>query len=423
MNLRKIAPAMLAAVLSILAVATTARADDASDPLAQSQKILEAQLKALGEVLSPELQQSLSASQQSWTAYRDQQCAFELKFAQEQGRTRFKESEGREAGCVARFNQQRLQQLQQNLNTLMQMLGRPPSFTDGMNEGDYLPKNCRLTGLPDKFEVHAVGIYAGTEPADVRLGTGNHEAKGATVVVNKPGVPVVLVLMGYDPVVWHVSWTKDTKIAAVIVGSTYKQAVLGIDKATPLQVYSNEDHTACGSFYAYTANQGLTRANDRIKAITGQEMMDLINKPTNGRFIVGPETGIDFDRLIDSPERKLEDYGAIEAPSGVRGLDALIGQGKLRHATKADFDAFIDKASAPYRKLNPTLTVKLPFMPIERSYVVLAPVDLPPGLSGSTSMFFFVPDGVTAPTGANGSFLLMMSTGACLMGGTMPCPG
>jgi uncharacterized protein YecT (DUF1311 family) len=421
MNFRTIAPAMLAAVLSILPAATTARADDATDPLAQSQKILDAQLKALGEVLSPELQQSLATSQQSWASYRDQQCTFELKFAQEQGRTRIKEANGREAGCVARFNQQRLQQLQQHLNTLMQMQGRATTI-EGMGGGDYLPKTCRLTGLPDKFEVHAVGTYGGDEPADVKLGTSNHEANTATVVVNKPGVPVVLVLMAYDPVLWHVSWTKDTKVAAVIVGSYHTQAVLGIDKATPLQFYSYEDRTACGHFYAYKANQGLTRANERIKAITGQEMMDLINKPTNGRFIVGTEAGIDFDHLIDSPERKLEDYGAVEAPSGVRGLDALIAQGKLRHATKADFDAFIDKASAPYRKLNPTLTVKLPHMPIERSYVVLAPVDLPPGLSGRTSMFFFVPDGVAAPTGANGSFVLMMSTGACLMGGTMPCP-
>src|SRR5215468_10773172 len=54
-------------------------ADEVTDPLMQSQKILDAQLKGLEEVLSPELQQSLSTSQQSWVAHRDQQCAFELR--------------------------------------------------------------------------------------------------------------------------------------------------------------------------------------------------------------------------------------------------------------------------------------------------------------------------------------------------------
>jgi uncharacterized protein YecT (DUF1311 family) len=218
MRFRIHAAAVLAAVLAILPTAAV-RADDA-DPTVQMQKILDAQLKALNDVLPPELQQSLAASQQSWTAYRDQQCAFELKFNQQQGRSRSKDVGGRDAACVARYSQQRLQQLQQYLNQLMQLQGRPPSLIDGMNEGGDLPKSCRLAGLPDKFEVHAVGIYRASSLADVKIGSGKHEATDATVVVNKPGVPVVLVLMAYDPVLWHVSWTPDTKIAAVIVAAS-----------------------------------------------------------------------------------------------------------------------------------------------------------------------------------------------------------
>jgi hypothetical protein len=154
--------------------------------------------------------------------------------------------------------------------------------------------------------------------------------------------------------------------------------------------------------------------------MTGQEMMDLVNKPTDGRFIVGESTGIETDKLVSSPDRKVEDNpDTVAALAGQHGLDALIEQGKLRRATKADYDAWIEKASAEYRKFNPDLTVKVPFMTMERAYVVLAPIDLPLGLSGS---FFIVPEGITPPNGARGSWVLMMSSGACLMHGTEPCP-
>ena len=40
------------------------------------------------------------------------------------GQRRVTETDGRDAGCLVRFNQLRLQQLQQTMNMLMEMRGR-----------------------------------------------------------------------------------------------------------------------------------------------------------------------------------------------------------------------------------------------------------------------------------------------------------
>lgn len=115
---------------------------------------------------------------------------------------------------------------------------------------------------------------------------------------------------------------------------------------------------------------------------------------TEGRFIAGSEAGIDDATLFSSTEMKLEDYaGAKIALAADRGLEQLVTQGKLRRATQQDVAAWIEKASTPYRTLDPTLTVRHR-IPLERAYVVLAPVDLPVGLNGRYSSYFIVPENV-----------------------------
>lgn len=297
-----------------------ASAGETEDQLVQSQKVLDAQLKALSEVLSPELAQSLSASQQSWITYRDQQCTFDLLFSQDRGRARVDEVDGRNAVCVTQHDQQRVQQLQQYMNQVMRVTRRPAG-REGITAGTYMPKSCRLTDLPADFEVHAVGIYKGVDASPVRLGTSNHRVGGANIVVNQPAKPVVLVLMGYDPIVWNISWTKSTKIAAVLVGSYHKQAVLGIDAATTARFYSHEERSNCGYFYAYRADRNLTRANSFVKDLTGREIVDVVYEPIAGRFVVGRTEDIDDDELVTSPERKIEDYtDGEEAPGTVPSI-------------------------------------------------------------------------------------------------------
>jgi uncharacterized protein YecT (DUF1311 family) len=424
----KLAAGLLAVALQVLSTAPAATED--ADSTVQMERILDAQVRALNDVLTPELQQALAASQQSWTAHRDRQCVFELKFSQEQGRGRSTDDAGRDVACVARFNQLRLRELQQEINTLMESNVRPQPMSEewtggigGATDPAKLPQSCRLTGLSENAEVHAVGIRNGLALADVLLTRfGRDEVREAHVVVNKPDAPVVLVLMADNSVLWHVGWMPGTKIVAVVVSGVSRQAVVGVEKATPLLLLSREVPGPCGAFAAWDASPGMLKSNAYIKAMTGRSAKDVVNSPTGGHFVVGNADGIDYDTVITSSDRKLEDNpGAHIVRVGQRGLDDLIAQGKVRRATQEDYDACIVVASAEYRKLNPDFTVRVQTLKMERTYVVLAPVDLPVGLYGNLQSFFIVPDGMRPPTHIEGSYLMLMSNGVCLWNGTNPC--
>jgi lysozyme inhibitor LprI len=105
---------------------------NAEDPPPLADRIIENQLKALNDILAPDLQQALTQYQQHWVAYRDEQCRFELAFARGQGRATVRENAGRDVGCIDRLNQQRLRELQRYLAALMTATNRATAQADGV---------------------------------------------------------------------------------------------------------------------------------------------------------------------------------------------------------------------------------------------------------------------------------------------------
>jgi hypothetical protein len=103
----------------------------AEDPPPLADRIIENQLKALNDILAPDLQQTLAQYQQHWVAYRDEQCRFELAFVRGQGKTTVRENAGRDVGCLNRLNQQRLGELQRYLTALMTATNRATAQADG----------------------------------------------------------------------------------------------------------------------------------------------------------------------------------------------------------------------------------------------------------------------------------------------------
>src|SRR5262245_51965477 len=101
-----------------------ARADAEVSGLPLADRIIENQLKALSDILAPDLQQTLAQYQQHWADYRDEQCRFELAFARGQGKTSVREDAGRDVDCISRLNQQRLRELQRYLMGLMAATNR-----------------------------------------------------------------------------------------------------------------------------------------------------------------------------------------------------------------------------------------------------------------------------------------------------------
>jgi uncharacterized protein YecT (DUF1311 family) len=191
MSLAKSVAGLLAAIFLVLASVTGGSAQDL-EPSAQ-QKILDVQLRALNEVLSPEMQQALAASQAVWAANRDQQCAFQSKFNESYARSGSSAFAGLASQCVNRMNDQRLQELQGYLTRLMKYqqtleaqrpaavenATQPPNQSGDnsvLREGMYLvtgtnPQGgrysgtCRITALGDnryRFEWKVGASYVGT---------------------------------------------------------------------------------------------------------------------------------------------------------------------------------------------------------------------------------------------------------------------
>jgi hypothetical protein len=283
-------------------------------------------------------------------------------------------------------------------------------------------RECRIDALPRDFEVHAVATYAGVKKVDVQLGRSGHEVREAEVVVNVPDAPVVLVLMAYDPVVWKVRRTQASRIAAVVIGSYHTQALLGIPKATPVLYAGYEEKTRCEYFYAYKASDELDRADARIRELVGRGIDHLVTKRTGDSFVVGKTEGLAGATLVSSTEVALDDFVDKNAfPTGQKGIDLLVKQGKLRPATREDIERWIDKASEKYSRFGRDLRARHR-MRVGDTYVVLGPVDLPEGLFGAHSRSFIVPDGTSAPGGSAGhNSFYYMSTGQCLLG-SRPCP-
>jgi hypothetical protein len=123
------ASVFLAATVAATLNLAPADAEVSGPPLAD--RIIENQLKALSDILAPDLRQTLAQYQQHWVAYRDEQCRFELAFARGQGKASVREDAGRDVGCINRLNRQRLGELQRYLASLMAATSRATAQADG----------------------------------------------------------------------------------------------------------------------------------------------------------------------------------------------------------------------------------------------------------------------------------------------------
>lgn len=396
----------------------------ASDTTPESLRIADQSLNAVYQDVRSRLpaqqRQELLQTQRNWLGYRDTVCARESAQldAVDAGTT------SPMTRCLERLTRARTAELQGYGESLAAARTPPPPMPPAVAETPAPPTvsargpvigNCELGELPAKFTVQAVGIYEGDLDTEVRLEQSGHETRGAEVVVNRPGEDVVLVLMAYDPVLWTVKRTSDTRLAAVIVSGYHAQAVLGVERTLPLLITTTRGpRKDCGRhFYAYKAGPELLRADAQVQAMTGRPIDRLWSNYSGGRIHVGPPAPAGV-RLVSFDDYRPEDYTDLAPfPSGQKGLDRLVEMGKLRRATRADVDAWIEAASAPYRRFDPALKVDGPY-DIGRTYVVLGPMEMPGGLYGAHSAAFLIPAGVPLPSGHAGhSTLYLIQDGSC----------
>ena len=353
----------------------------------------------------------LRNAQRAWITFRDKTCSFESSFSNDSPNDWIHQQThpAQDALCIQRLTLERLAHLERYAGHMVR--DRMP-MSGGRESGP--PPGCQLQNLPAAFTVQAVGVYEGAMDTDIQLETSGHATKSVEVILNRPKENVVLVLMAYDPVLWRIKRTVDTHIAAVIVGGYHAQAVLGIERSVPLLISTRNGRKDCDqSFYAYKAGANLTRANAIVRKLTGREIDRLWNNYRAERFHIGAPPS-DDENLLSSTDYKAEDYTALPRfPSGRKGLQHLIELGLLRRASPADVDAWVEKASAKYKKFNPELKVARPLGP-QGIYVVLGKMTFPSGLYGGNSVAFLIPPGIPMPDGNPGhSHIYLLEDGSC----------
>lgn len=257
--------------------------------------------------------------------------------------------------------------------------------------------------LPSDFAVFAAGAYSGRKLA-FQIDQSGHEATQMDVAINSPNKPVVLMLGAYEPTIWNISWSDNTKILALLVGGYHRQAVAGLEKGIPLLNSSYDNKGPCG--YFYVSPDTLAPLNPLSRRVFGRPV-DMVFPATKGNVVVGEQVPAGT-KLLTSAETTSESFHDKSAPiAGPAGLEDAVRRGLLRKATAADAEAWSDAVAqnSPQRDVPPVAgqgVPKPPKPPLYSAYVVLGPFTYPSGLYGGNSAIFLIPRGVPRPEGNPG---------------------
>lgn len=257
--------------------------------------------------------------------------------------------------------------------------------------------------LPSDFSVLAAGAYSGRKIA-FQIDQSGHEGTQIDVAVNSPNKPVVLMLGAYEPTIWNIGWSKETKILAVLVSGYHRQAIAGLEKNVPQLNSSYDNRGPCGSFYVTKDN--LSALNPIARRVFGRpvEMVFLAEK---GKVVIGESLQNDT-KLITSPETAPISFYDKDAPvAGPAGLENAVRLGLLRKATEADAEAWANAVmqNSPQPDIPPVAGSGIPKPPrpiMHNAYVVLKSFTYPAGLYGGHSATFMIPKGIPRPSGNPG---------------------
>jgi hypothetical protein len=264
---------------------------------------------------------------------------------------------------------------------------------------------CRFPDLPlpADFAVYAAGGYSGRKTT-YQIDQSGHEATQIDVAVNSPDKPVVLILGAYEPTIWNIGWTKNTKILAVLASGYHRQVVAGLSTKTPLLISSYDNKGPCG--YFYITEEKLGALNPIARKLFGRPV-DMVYPAKNGNVVIGQDlTG--RTKLLTSAEAPPDSYHDTAAPlAGPAGLQDAVKKGLLRKATASDAKAWSKavESSAPKRDVPPIAGGGAPRsakIDLYNAYVVLKPFTYPAGLYGAHSAVFLIPKGTPKPTGNRG---------------------
>lgn len=267
------------------------------------------------------------------------------------------------------------------------------------------PPSCAFPELklPVDYAVFAAGAYSGRK-ISFQIDQSGHEGTQIDVAVNSPNKPVALMLGAYEPTIWNIGWSKETRILAVLVSGYHRQAVAGLDNRMPLLNSSYDNRGPCG--YFYVSKDNLAGLNPLARRMFGRPV-DTVFLAEKGQVVVG-EPLLTGTKLVTSPQIAPASFHNKDAPmAGPAGLEDAVRRGLLRKATAEDGDAWVDAVikNSPRRDIPPIAGAGVPKPPkpaLYNAYVVLKPFTYPAGLYGAHSATFLILKGVPKPSGNPG---------------------
>lgn len=264
---------------------------------------------------------------------------------------------------------------------------------------------CRLPGFAagSSFKLFAAGAYSGRD-LDYQIDQSGHQATRIDVAVNHAAEPVVLMLGAYEPTVWNIGWSKQTRIAAVLISGYHRQAVAGLPKEVPVLISTYDNKGPCGHFYV--SQDQIGRLNPVAVTAFGKKV-DMVYLAKAGHVLIGD--AMPASALVTLSRITPDSFREAEAPlAGEAGLRDAVARGLLREARREDMDAWalVRARAVASSDLPPVAGQAAPSRSSDdvfhNGYVVLKPMKIPAGLYGAHSATFFVPKGVPRPTGNPG---------------------
>jgi hypothetical protein len=258
-----------------------------------------------------------------------------------------------------------------------------------------LPEN-----LSEGAAIVAFGAYKGGIETRFDIAGEKKLVGSVRLSADRDGPPVVLVLSGYDPIIWDLRAVPTARLRAVVVFSASRHAVAGLDDSVMLLFACGKDRERVGAgVHAYEGGEMLDRLAAAIMALTGRTI-DLFEggyapeafrlKGAAGAFAEAP--------MADkAPLAIRADVPVTLSPVAPReaGVRQLLAEGAIRPATELDrvwLSAALTRTSATGH------LARVPAPPARgKAYVVLRTITIPKGMYGAHSAEFFIPNGVPHP--------------------------
>jgi len=266
-------------------------------------------------------------------------------------------------------------------------------------------KKCDFSDVKfaPNLAVYAGGAYSGYK-TNVQIDQSGHRTTKFDVAVNSPDAPVALILGAYEPSVWNIKWTQNTKIAAVYATGYHRQIVTGLPKNIPVITSSHGEKPNCG--YLYIESKTLNKINPLSKRLFNTKV-SLVTLAKKGKLGFGnaftPKT-----QFFTNTDTTIKDYVDPSLPlAGKAGLDKLVKIGYLRKYNQQDVDRWVQLKSKQVNEDLPPVSgidISSRYRPkyLHKGYVILKKITIPAGLYGGHSVTFFLDDNVPYPEGKLG---------------------